>query len=280
MEYREILYEPGAVARVKLNRPEYKNAQSWRLREELDHALHAAARDEHVGAIVLSGVGGTFSAGHDIGTKEDRAYREEHGHARRDLRGAFLDAREINVENTLRWRNLPKPTIAMVNGYCIYGAWMIAAGMDVIFADEDTLFMPGHTQYFSAPWDVGPRKAKEVIFEHRFMTAQECCDLGFVNRVYAAEELEPQTLSFAERVAANYLSNPFALETAKFSINHMQDAQGFTAEIETAFDHFWRTRGGIARERPSAREGGAARTHVARENLAASMAWLRRWHGR
>ena len=66
---------------------------------------------------------------------------------------------------------------------------MFASAMDVIFAAEDAKFLPGQVQYLHAPWDLGPRKAKEVMFEHRFMTAREACRHGFVNRVYHPDRL-------------------------------------------------------------------------------------------
>ena len=113
---------------------------------------------------------------------------------------------------------------------------MIASAMDIIFASEDALFLPAHFQYFSTPWDIGPRKAKEVLFEHRFITAQEACAQQFVNRVYPREKLEKETLAYAGRVAEN---NPFVLRSTKFSINHMMDTMGFSSELEAAFQTYF-----------------------------------------
>lgn len=274
MQFQDIIYTPGKVARIELNRPQVKNAQSWRLRNEMDAAFDAAVADDSVGAIVLSGVGGNFSAGHDIGTPEDRAYRKEHNHLHSDPKGIYDDLKEINVANTLRWRNIRKPTIGMVEGYCIFGGWMIAAAMDVLFAHEDALFLPGQTQYFSVPWDLGPKRAKEIMLEHRFMSAQECFDSGFVNRVFSGDDLETQTLAYAGRVAENYLANPMAVETSKRTINHMLDAQGFTAEIEAAFDSFATMIGLTPRQQTPPQSGGYARTGVARANFAASRTYV------
>ena len=124
----------------------------------------------------------------------------------------------------------------MVQGYCIFGGWMIASAMDVIFASEDALFLPSHTQYFSAPWDVGPRKAKEILFENRFITAAEAKAQDFINRIYPRDTLEQETLAYAERVAEN---DPFVVRASKFSINHMMDTMGFTAELEAAFQTYF-----------------------------------------
>ncbi|MEE8397559.1 MAG: enoyl-CoA hydratase-related protein [Desulfobacterales bacterium] len=274
MDYEHIIYTPGKVARIVLNRPEYLNAQGVKMRDEMDHAFVQAAEDKSVGAIVLSGAGKSFSAGHDIGTAEDTAYRKEIDRTRSNRFDAFDDMRKLCVENTLRWRNIPKPTIAMVHGYCIFGGWMFAAAMDVVFAAEDTMFLPGNVQYFSSPWDIGPKKTKEILFEHRFMTAWEAHEEGFANRVFPAETLEEETLSYANRVADNYLNNPLWVRMIKFSTNHMMDAQGFTAEIETAYNNFCTMQGLQSREVDHPRDGGFARTTVAKKNLKASMPWL------
>jgi len=208
------------------------------LLEELDDAFRQAASDEEVRVIVLSGEGDNFSSGHDLGTPEELADRKERGYMAdpKDSTSRYERMRDLYVEKTLRWRSLPKPTIAMVHGYCIFGAWIIASSMDLIFASEDALFLPAHVQYFSVPWDVGPRKAKELLFEHRFMTAREAYESHFVNHVYTRDKLEENTLAYANRVAEN---DPFRLRMAKFSVNHMTDAMGFTTEVETAYHTYF-----------------------------------------
>lgn len=235
MGYEHIRYEPGTVARVILNRPRYRNAQSKLMLREMDDAFTRSATDDGVRVIVLSGEGDHFSAGHDLGTPEERAEQEARGIIT-DGHLRFKELREYYLEMTMRWRNLQKPTIAMVQGYCIYGGWMIAAAMDVIFASEDALFLPSQFQYFSPPWDIGPRKAKEIIFEHRFVPASEACSLNFVNRVFPRDRLEEETLAYANHVAEN---DAFVVRSAKFSINHMMDTMGFTAEIESAFQTYF-----------------------------------------
>jgi len=273
MEYQQVIYQPGKVARVILNRPRYLNAQSRRLREEMDDAFARAAADDQVGVIILSGTGQHFSAGHDIGTPDELADRKARGYPT-DRFGRYKWTRTINLENSLRWRNLPKPTIAMVHGYCIFGGWMIASAMDIIFASEDALFLPSHFQYFCTPWDVGPRKAKEVLFEHRFMTAWEAYDHGFVNRVFPRERLETETLAYAERVAENWLRDPLRLRTAKFSINHMMDTMGFTAALEAAYQSYSVWAGLEERAVPTPREGGVSQTPAALRNLELTKPWL------
>ncbi len=231
MTYHEVIYEPGPVARVIMNRPEYRNAQSRVLLEEIDRAFQEANDDPEVQVIVLSGNGPDFSAGHDLGSPTELADREVRGWAD-DFVGVFDRQRDTRITNTMRWRNIPKPTIAMVHGKCIFGGWMVAASMDLIFASDDALFLPSHTQYFSAPWDLGVRKSKEILFQNRFIPAREAQELGFVNQVYPIEALERKTLAYAGEVAQRA---PMFLRQVKHSINNAQDGQGFTTHINASF---------------------------------------------
>ncbi|MBW1680122.1 MAG: enoyl-CoA hydratase/isomerase family protein [Deltaproteobacteria bacterium] len=279
MTFEQIEYRPGKVARIILNRPRYLNAQGYGLLEEMDAAFKLAEEDQQCGAVVLSGAGRAFSAGHDIGTQEEKDYRDRHGLSLQrgpDRYRKFRDMRRYYLEKTLSWRNFPKPTVAMVHGYCIFGGWMIAAAMDVIFAARDSLFLPGMVEYFSIPWDLGPRKAKEILLEHRFITAVEALRYGFVNRLYPREELETETLAYAERVAENYLSFPFWTSIAKSSINRMQDTMGFSSEMDAGFNDFCLAMGLKAEDFTPPGEGGFARTHIAKKNFERSKPWLKR----
>lgn len=232
----DVLYEvDGGVAWVTLNRPRYRNAQSWELLDELDLALDRAMGDREVKVVIVRGAGEHFSSGHDLGTPEQVEQMRAHGvEERRGLRYYEL-FRHYNLDLTLKWRNLPKPTIAMVRGYCIFGGWMIAAAMDLVFAAPDARFLAGLVEYYSIPWDIGPRKAKELLFESRFIDAEEARALGFVNRVYPADALERETLEYARRVAQNGRT---LLRLAKLATNKAQDAQGFAANMEAAFADF------------------------------------------
>jgi enoyl-CoA hydratase len=230
-----VRYEvEGRVATVVLDRPRYRNAQSWQLLDELDAALDRAQADRDVRVVIVRGAGDHFSAGHDLGTPEQQADHRERGIPPVGI-DEYETFRKYNLDLTLKWRNLPKPTIAMVRGYCIYGGWMIAAAMDVVFAAPDARFLAGQVEYFSIPFDVGFRKAKELLFESRFIEAEEARALGFVNRVYPAEQLESETLAFANRVAENGYGT---LRMAKLAVNKMQDAVGFSSAMEAAFADF------------------------------------------
>jgi enoyl-CoA hydratase len=145
----------------------------------------------------------------------------------------------------MRWRDLPKPTIAQVQGYCIMGGMMIASACDLIIASDDAQFADravkwggAHVQYFSMPWDFGPRKTKEYLFTGDFISAAEAERAGLVNRVVPREKLEEETMTLAQRIAER---DPFALKLAKASVNETQDAQGWRAAMENAFKNYMLT---------------------------------------
>ena len=255
MEGQDVRYElEGAVALVTLDRERYRNAQSWRLLDQLDEALDRAQEDRDVRVVVVRGAGDHFSAGHDLGTPEQIQDVRERGTPRVGI-AEYEAFRRYNLDLTLKWRNHPKPTIAMVRGYCIYGGWMIAAAMDVVFASPEARFLAGQVEYFSIPFDVGFRKAKELLFESRFIDAEEARTLGFVNRVIAAEDLERETLAWAQRVAENGYGT---LRMAKLAVNKMQDLVGFSAAMEAAFADFLvvSRMGGHPRDLPEERRLG------------------------
>jgi enoyl-CoA hydratase len=249
MEFSDLRYEPGTVTRIVLNRPHVRNAQSWRLLRELDGAFRRAVADTQCRVIVLSGAGSSFSAGHDLDSPEQVAEREAFDRDADEFTRVER-YRDIYLDSHLRWRNLTKPTVAMVHGYCIFGGWMIASAMDVIFASREALFIPVYGDYFTATWDVGARKAKEVLFGNQFLTAEEAMRWGFVNRVIDPTELEPETIRYAARVAEN---DPALNRSIKFAVNQTLDLMGFTASVRSMSPEFATT---IHRSRVTTPEGG------------------------
>jgi enoyl-CoA hydratase len=228
MDFEDILYAvDGPLGVITLNRPAVGNAQSFRTKDEIDRAFALARSDAAVRVVIVRGSGGVFSTGHDIGTPEGRAYRESLG-AKPGIE-SYDQFKHYTHDLLAGWRNFPKPTIAMVEGYCIYAGWMLAAAMDVVFAAESALFLAGFVEYMSIPWDIGIRRAKELCFESRFITAAEAREYGFVNRVVPAADLERETFAWARRVAEN---SPETLRFSKIQMNKAQDAQGFTNALE------------------------------------------------
>jgi enoyl-CoA hydratase len=245
MTYTALLTErTGTVLKITTNRPEVLNAQSRLLLEELDHAFAAAVEDDKVRVIILAGAGKHFSAGHDLGSPQEMADQKKKT-LEPGFKGEYRRIFERFFENTMRWRDLPKPTIAQVQGYCIMGGMMIASACDLIIASDDALFADravkwggAHVQYFSMPWDLGPRKAKEYLFTGDFITAAQAEKAGLVNRVVPRAELESETMALAQRIAER---DPFALKFAKASVNEMQNAQGWRQAMEGAFKNYMMT---------------------------------------
>ncbi len=234
----------GSVLKITTNRPEVLNAQSRVLLAELDDAFLRAADDPEVRVIILAGAGKHFSAGHDLGSPQELEDQKKTP-LEPGFKGEYRRLWERYFENTMRWRDLPKPTIAQVQGYCIMGGMMIASACDLIIASDDALFADrsigwggSHVQYFALPWDIGPRKAKEYLFTGDFITSHQAEKAGLVNRVVPRAELEEETMALALRIAER---DPYALKFAKASVNQTLDAQGWRQALEGAFKNYMLT---------------------------------------
>ena len=244
----EVLYEVrGDVAWVTLNRPDYRNAQNVKMTLALDDAYLQAVNDDAVKVIVLRGAGKHFSAGHDIGTPErdiheDFERRATTWYAHADKPGAeaiFVREQEAYLGMCRRWRELPKPTIAMVHGACIAGALMLAWCCDLIVASEDAFFadpvvrmgIPG-VEFFAHPFVMSPRKAKEFLFLGERMSATEAERVGMINRVVPRDELEPTVMGMAERIAE---MPRFALALTKQAVNQAEDRMGMRDTMDAVF---------------------------------------------
>jgi enoyl-CoA hydratase/carnithine racemase len=223
------------IATITLNRPEAANAQSMELLDQLDEAWRRAADDSAVRVIVLQAAGKHFSAGHDIkgigAPGQDQKW---------ELASIYeVEARRF-LEYSLRWRNVPKPSIAAVQGVCIGGGLLLCWPCDLIVAAENAVFSDpvvnmgiGGVEYHGHTWEWGARKAKEMLFTARGMDAREAERVGMVNRVVPLEELGSQTRQLAAEIAGKH---PFALRQAKRAVNQTLDVQGFYAAVQSVFD--------------------------------------------
>ena len=242
-----VLYEVrGAVALVTMNRPEFHNAQNSQMTYALDAAFRRACDDDEVKVIVLRGAGKHFSAGHDIGTPGrdvDKTFDRAslwYDHVNKPG-GEFLYAREQEVYLGMcrRWREMPKPTIAMVQGACIAGGLMLAWVCDLIVASEDAYFadpvvrmgIPG-VEYFAHVHELNPRIAKEFLFLGERMPAPRAYQMGMLNRVVPRDELEQQTLDIAGRIAQ---MPRLGLQLSKQAVNNAEDLMGKRATMDMVF---------------------------------------------
>ncbi len=236
-EFETVLYEMPAegVARITQNRPDARNAQNNQLTYDLNAAFDYAGADESVRVIILAGAGPHFSAGHDLcgGSKPLSEYpvagtwREFN---KPGAEGYMAVEEEIYLGMCRRWRNIPKPTIAEVQGKCIAGGLMLAWVCDLIVASEDAQFQDPVAQmgvcgveYFAHPWELGARKAKEMLFTADWVSAQDAFRLGMVNHVVPRDQLSEFTLEIAKRIA---LKPSFALKLSKEAVNQTLEAQG------------------------------------------------------
>jgi enoyl-CoA hydratase/carnithine racemase len=230
----QILYEvTDRIAVITLNRPEVANAQTMSLLDDLDAAWMRAASDDEVRVIVLEGNGRHFSAGHDL---KDRWP----GPDEITLEWIYnVEARRY-LEYTLRWRNVPKPSVAAVQGKCIAAGLMLCWPCDLIVAADNAQFSDpvvrmgiGGVEYHGHTWELGPRKAKEILFTGRAVTADEAEKVGMVNRVVPLDDLHTATMDLAGQIAQ---MPAFALRQAKRAVNQTLDVQGFYAAVQSVFD--------------------------------------------
>ena len=214
MEYTDILYEKqDGVAWITINRPEARNAFRTRTVAELTEAFTDARWDRSVGVAVLTGAGDkAFCAGGD---------QKERGQG-----GYSPDQRPMDVEalhNAIR--HIPKPVIAMVNGFAIGGGHVLHVLCDLSIASETAIFGQtgprvgsvdaGHGTGFLARI-VGEKKAREIWYMCRQYSAQDALAMGLVNKVVPASQLRAETEAWCRELLDK---SPTALALAKQSFN-------------------------------------------------------------
>jgi len=262
---RFISYEVrGEVAWVMLDRPQFYNSQNYRLLNQLDDAFRRAVEDDAVRVIVLGANGKHFSAGHDLGTADyDRNMPRERKLLWYDhlgLPGAesqYALEQDVYLGFCRRWQEIPKPTIAMVQGACIAGGLMLAWVCDMIVASDDAYFqdpvvrmgVPG-VEYFAHGFELPPRIAREFLMLGERMPAARAHHFGMVNRLVARDELQAEVTKIAEEIAQR---PRFGLTLAKQAMNLVEDTRGKRTVMDGVFHmhhlahaHNQLTTGGLA----------------------------------
>lgn len=243
-----ILYEvTDGVAWIMMNRPDFNNAQNGQMTYALDDAFQRAVNDDAVKAIVLGGVGKHFSAGHDIGTPG----RDLHHEFDKRLMIAphtnkpaaellYTREQEQYLGMCRRWRDVPKPTVAMVQGACIAGGLMLAWICDLIVASEDAFFqdpvvplmgIPG-VEYFAHAYELPPRVAKEFLLLGERMPASRAERFGMVNRVVPREDLRDTAAAIAAKLAKNSRLGNWLTKQA---VNHVEELRGKRSAMDAVF---------------------------------------------
>jgi enoyl-CoA hydratase len=232
MGFATIRYEVlEAVARLTVDRPERVNALNGAMLDEIGRALDAAEQDATIRAVIVTGAGPAFSSGFDL--KEQMECRPSGVAEWRPLL-------RKDYETVMRFWRFAKPTIAAVRGACLAGACELALACDLTIAAEDAFFGEPELKFGAGivvmilPWIVGPKLAKEIILmgEDRIPAAL-ARQIGMVNRVVAADELESAALATARHIAA---IDPDLVRETKRAINRTFEAQGMAEALEAALD--------------------------------------------
>jgi enoyl-CoA hydratase len=252
-EYRYVTYEElddAKIVRILLNRPAARNAQNRGLLVDLDHAFAEAEVDDRVRVVILGGVGPMFSAGHDMGSEvglrdmapgpDQHPTARINGGTRAAAEQRMLQEWHYYFQNTLRWRNLRKITVAQVHGPVYAAGLMLMWACDLIVASDDTVFadvvgtrlgMCG-VEYFAHPFELGPRKTKELMLTGDSIDVHEAHQIGMVSKVFPRDELAERTLAFARRIAERPTMTALLI---KDSVNQAQDNMGFYNALQHGF---------------------------------------------
>jgi enoyl-CoA hydratase len=252
-EYRFVTYEEiddGTIVRILLNRPETRNAQSRGLLVDLDRAFMAAEADDRVRVVILGGRGSMFSAGHDLGSAEalgeldpgpgqDPTARTNGG-TREGAEKRMLQEWHYYYRNTLRWRDLRKITVAQVHGPVYAAGLMLMWACDLIVAADSATFVDPvgvrlgmcGMEYFAHPWELGPRRAKELLLTGDAIDADEAHRIGMVSKVFPAADLSERTVEFARRIAARPTVTALLI---KESVNQSVENMGFLNALQACF---------------------------------------------
>lgn len=227
-QYEEILFDFwNGIARITINRPRYRNAFTPLTVAEMSDALRYCREAQDVCIVVLTGAGDkAFCAGGDMHVKGRGGYVGGDGVPRLNV---------LDVQKQIR--SLPKPVIAMVNGFAIGGGHVLHLMCDLTIASDNAIF--GQTGPRVGSFDagfgasylariVGQKKAREIWFLCRKYTAAEAERMGMVNKVVSLEELENETVAWAEQMME---LSPLALRMIKAGLNAELDGQAGIQEL-------------------------------------------------
>lgn len=227
-EFKEIKFDFfEGIGKITINRPRYRNAFTPLTVAEMMEAMDMARYDNNIGVVVLTGEGDkAFCSGGDQNVKGTGGYVGEDGVPRLNV----LDLQK-------KIRSLPKPVVAMVNGYAIGGGHVLHVVCDLSIASENAIF--GQTGPKVGSFDagfgssflariVGQKKAREIWFLCRQYSAQEALDMGLVNKVVPFDELEAEVVQWCREMQA---LSPIALRMIKVGMNAELDGQAGIQEL-------------------------------------------------
>ncbi len=222
VKYEDILFEYAeGIAKITINRPEVRNAFRPKTVSELIDAFNICRDRSDIGVVILTGAGDkAFCSGGDQNYKGKGGYVDEHGVPRLNI---------LDVHRQIR--NIPKPVIAMVNGYAIGGGHVLHVVCDLTIASNNAIF--GQSGPIVGSFDaglgatylarhVGQKKAREIWFLCRQYSAEEAERMGMVNKVVPLEKLEEETVAWCRRILE---LSPMAIRMIKRGLNAELDGQ-------------------------------------------------------
>lgn len=226
--YEDILFDfYNGIGRITINRPRYRNAFTPTTTGEMSDALHICREEADINIVAITGAGDkAFCSGGDQNVKGKGGYIGKDGVPRLSV---------LDVQKQIR--SLPKPVIAMVNGYAIGGGHVLHVVCDLSIASENAIF--GQTGPRVGSFDagfgssylariVGQKKAREIWFLCRQYNAQEALDMGLVNKVVPLDQLEDEVVEWAETMMQH---SPMALRMIKAGLNAELDGQAGIQEL-------------------------------------------------
>lgn len=227
-EYEDILFDFWeGIARITINRPRYRNAFTPTTTTEMSDALRICREDQNTRVVVLTGTGDkAFCSGGDQNVKGLGGYIGKDGVPRLNV---------LDVQKQIR--SLPKPVIAMVNGYAIGGGHVLHVVCDLSIASQNAIF--GQTGPRVGSFDagfgssylasiVGQKKVREIWFMCRQYSADEALQMGLVNKVVPLDQLEDEVVEWAETMMKH---SPMALRMIKLGLNADLDGQAGLQEF-------------------------------------------------
>ena len=227
-DFKEILFEEyNHIAKITINRPRYRNAFTPLTVQEMSQAFVYCRESLSVRVVILTGAGDkAFCSGGDMNVKGMGGYIGGDGVPRLNI---------LDVQ--MQIRRLPKPVIAMVNGYAIGGGHVLHVVCDLSIASENAIF--GQTGPKVGSFDagfgasylarvVGQKKAREIWFLCKQYSAQEAEQMGLVNKVVPADKLEDECVDWAETMIER---SPLALRMMKAGFNAELDGQAGVQQL-------------------------------------------------
>lgn len=226
--YEEILFDfYNGIGRITINRERYRNAFTPTTTGEMSDAMRICRESSDISIVVITGAGDVaFCAGGDQNVKGKGGYIDKDGVPRLSV---------LDVQKQIR--SIPKPVIAMVNGFAIGGGHVLQVVCDLSIASENAIF--GQTGPRVGSFDagfgssylarcVGQKKAREIWFLCRQYSAAEALEMGLVNKVVPLDQLEDEVVDWAETMMQH---SPLALRMIKAGLNAELDGQAGIQEL-------------------------------------------------